>query len=613
MSKKQKKVLVRIILAAVFFTGGIICRLCGANEFAFVLSIAAYLLCGYDVLLGAARGVASLCFWNEKFLMSVASVGAFLIGENVEGVAVMLLYQIGELFCSCAVGKSRKSIAALMDIKPISATVIRGGEQINVSPDEVKIGELITVKPGEKIPLDGSVVEGNSFLDTSALTGESVPREITVGENALAGTINLSSPLVIKAEKAFEDTTLQKILDLVENSAQNKAKTVDFITKFARFYTPAVMALAALIGLLVPAFVGDFSDWIRRALSFLVISCPCALVISVPLSYFGGIGAASKKGVLIKGSNHLESLASSAVVVFDKTGTLTTGELSVEKIHSEKISKQQLLALAAAAEKHSSHPLALSVVNAAASLDNPFVAENITEHHGMGVSGVVDGKELFVGSVRLLNKFGIECKIEATVSTAVFVALGGEYMGYITFSDTLKPTAAAAVKELKKLDVKNTVMLTGDRQSAALKIANELGLDKAYFELLPDGKVAVLEEIIKASKGTVAFMGDGINDAPVIMRADVGIAMGCMGSDAAIDAADIVIMDDNPLRLCTAIKIAKRTSLIVKQNITFALLIKVLFLGLGGFGITTMLGAVFADVGVMVLAVLNAMRTLKIK
>lgn len=547
--------------------------------------------------------------------MSVATIGAFFIGEYPEAVAVMLFYQVGEWFQSAAVDQSRKSIAKLMDIRPDSANLLVNGQIKAVAPDTIEIGQQILVKPGEKVPLDGQIIDGSSMVDTSALTGESVPRTVKVGDEILGGFINKNGALTINVTKKFGDSTVSKILDLVENASSKKAPAENFISKFARYYTPVVVVLAVLLAVIPPFIFPDTSinEWVYRALTFLVISCPCALVISVPLSFFGGIGGASKLGVLIKGSNYLEILANTETIVFDKTGTLTKGNFVVQNITSVVLPEEELLRLTATAEQLSTHPIAISIKESYGKETVPATA--IEEVAGHGIKATIEGKTVLVGNAKLMKQFGIEAPEVKEAGTLIFVAIDNQFAGYLVIADQLKPDAISAIKELKAEGVKQTVMLTGDNQQVAEAIAKEVGVDKVYAELLPDGKVDRLEELLKASspKNKVAFVGDGMNDAPVLARADVGIAMGGLGSDAAIEAADVVIMNDEPSRIASAIKLSRKTLRIVKQNIIFAIAVKIIVLGLGALGLASMQAAVFADVGVTIIAVLNAMRCLRVE
>ena len=608
MSRKHKKRLARILIAALLL--GVIAFLPIGEKIKAVLYLLPYLIVGWDVLWKALRNIARGQVFDENFLMSLATVGAFALGDYVEAAAVMLFYQIGELFQSIAVGKSRKSIASLMDIRPDSATVLREGEEIKVSPEEVQKGERVLVRAGEKIPLDGIVLEGNTTVNTAALTGESLPIDISAGDRVVSGSINLSGVIILKTESVYSESTVAKILNLVENSSAKKAKTENFITRFARYYTPLVVAAAVLLAVLPPLISGGgWASWLNRALIFLVVSCPCALVISVPLSFFGGIGGASKRGILIKGANYTEVLARVNTVVFDKTGTLTKGIFKVTAIHPESMSEAELLDVAAAAESYSNHPIAESIIAAHnGHIDRSRVGK-VTEHAGMGVEAVIDGKDIFAGNGKLMELVGAnphDCHIAGTV---IHISEGKNYLGHIVISDEVKPNSKAAISELKALGITKTVMLTGDRKEIGEAVGKELGLDEIHAELLPDGKVSAVEKLI-SKKTPLAFVGDGINDAPVLARADIGIAMGGMGSDAAIEAADVVLMDDEPSKLPEAIKIARKTMRIVWQNIVFALAVKGVVLILGALGIAGMWLAIFADVGVTVLAILNAMRAM---
>ena len=579
--------------------------------------IISYIIVGGDVVKRAVKNIFKGQVFDENFLMSIATIGAFFIGEYPEGVAVMLFYQVGELFQSYAVGKSRKSIASLMDIRPDYANVKKGDELVKVDPDEVQIGDIIVIKAGEKIPLDGKVIEGSSMIDTSALTGESVPREVEVGSDILSGCININGVITAEVTKEFGESTVSKILDLVENASSKKSNSEQFITKFARYYTPVVVIIAVFLAIIPPLVIdgATFSDWIYRALAFLVVSCPCALVISIPLSFFGGIGGASKKGVLVKGSNYLEALAETEIVVFDKTGTLTKGVFNVQEIHPEGVSKEELLELTAHAESYSNHPISLSLKRAySKEIDNGRISD-VEEISGHGVIATVDGKKVMAGNIKLMKMMDIPYFKGELIGTIVHVAVHNKYIGYIVIADEVKEDSAQAIKELKAANIKQTVMLTGDNKSIGSKVAKELGLDKVYAELLPADKVEKLEELFsqKSKKGKLVFVGDGINDAPVLARADIGIAMGGLGSDAAIEAADVVIMTDEPSKIATTMKISKKTLKIAHQNIVFAIGIKIIVLILSAFGITTMWAAIFADVGVTIIAVLNAFRALNVK
>lgn len=606
----------RIIIGAAVLATAVLLSL--NNEWLQIaLFIISYIIVGGDVVKRAVKNIFKGQVFDENFLMSIATIGAFFIGEYPEGVAVMLFYQVGELFQSYAVGKSRKSIASLMDIRPDYANVKKGDELVKVDPDEVQIGDIIVIKAGEKIPLDGKVIEGSSMIDTSTLTGESVPREVEVGSDILSGCININGVITAEVTKEFGESTVSKILDLVENASSKKSNSEQFITKFARYYTPVVVIIAVFLAIIPPLVIdgATFSDWIYRALAFLVVSCPCALVISIPLSFFGGIGGASKKGVLVKGSNYLEALAETEIVVFDKTGTLTKGVFNVQEIHPEGVSKEELLELTAHAESYSNHPISLSLKRAySKEIDNGRISD-VEEISGHGVIATVDGKKVMAGNIKLMKMMDIPYFKGELIGTIVHVAVHNKYIGYIVIADEVKEDSAQAIKELKAANIKQTVMLTGDNKSIGSKVAKELGLDKVYAELLPADKVEKLEELFsqKSKKGKLAFVGDGINDAPVLARADIGIAMGGLGSDAAIEAADVVIMTDEPSKIATTMKISKKTLKIAHQNIVFAIGIKIIVLILSAFGITTMWAAIFADVGVTIIAVLNAFRVLNVK
>lgn len=624
MSKKQKKVLVRIIVALVLLAGVILLdKLALLPQWAMiVLYLVPYFVIGYDILWKALKGIKNRQVFDENFLMAVATVGALCLQDFKEGVAVMLFYQIGELFQSVAVGKSRKNIAALMDIRPDYANLMVDGKLEQVDPNDVEVGTEIVVDPGEKVPIDGVIVEGNTTLNTGALTGESVPRDAKPGDDVISGCINMSGRITVRTTKPFGESTVSKILDLVENSAMKKSKSENFITKFARYYTPAVcysaLALAVLPPLirLLAGHPAMWAEWITRALTFLVISCPCALVISIPLSFFGGIGCASKNGILVKGSNYLEALADTKYIVCDKTGTLTKGVFQVTGVYpAPGVDKKVLLGLAAYAESGSHHPISQSLKDA---YGQPLQGERVSdiqEIAGHGVQALVDGHPVAVGNAKLMEKIGAALPDARTDGTTVYVAADGKYIGCIVISDVVKPTAKAAMAALKENGVKMTVMLTGDAKAAADRVAAEIGMDRVESELLPGDKVAQVEKLLaeKGPKENLAFVGDGINDAPVLSRADVGIAMGALGSDAAIEAADVVLMDDDPSKIALAMKISRHTLQIVWQNIVFALAVKAVCLVLGALGIAGMWLAIFADVGVMVLAVLNATRALKIK
>lgn len=623
MNKKQKTMLYRIIIAAVLVAAvTVLEKILELNVWiAAVLYMVPYFVIGYDILKKAWKGILKRQVFDENFLMAVATVGAIALGEFREGVAVMLFYQIGELFQSVAVGKSRKNIAALMDIRPDYANIVVDGQIEKVDPDEVEIGTIIVVNPGEKVPIDGIIIEGNTSLNTSALTGESVPRDAACGDEVISGCINLTGTIHIRTTKEFGDSTVSKILDLVENSSLKKSRSENFITKFAKYYTPAVCYSALALALIPPIFnmiMGNpaaWQTWIIRALTFLVISCPCALVISIPLSFFGGIGCASTNGILVKGSNYLEALAATKYIVFDKTGTLTKGVFEVTGNYPENgFSQDELLYYAAYAESGSSHPISLSLKKAYADKLELERVSGIEEVAGHGVKAVVDGKKVAAGNVKLMNKVGASVTSQHDDGTAVYVAIDGVYAGCITISDVVKPTSKEAIAGLKAGGIK-TVMLTGDTARTAQRVGTELGLDEIHSELLPADKVAQVERLLgeKGAKENLAFVGDGINDAPVLSRADIGVAMGALGSDAAIEAADVVLMDDDPAKLALAMRISTRTLTIVRQNIVFALAVKLVCLLLGAIGIANMWVAIFADVGVMVLAVLNATRALKIK
>ena len=612
----MKKKGIRIIIALVLFLGALIIDFNNQwiNNIVYII---AYVIVGFEIVRKAIRNIIRGKVFDENFLMTVATIGAFGIGEFPEAVAVMLFYQVGELFQSYAVDKSRKSISNLMDIRPDFANVERDGKIEKVDPDDVKIGEIIIVKPGEKIPLDGYVIEGQSSLDTKALTGEALPREISEGEEVLSGSINLNGVIKIKVTKEYGESTVSKILDLVENASNKKSKSENFITKFAKYYTPIVVAIAVILAVIPPLIIKDatFSDWLYRALSFLVVSCPCALVISIPLSFFGGIGGASKMGVLIKGSNYLEQLANTEIVVFDKTGTLTEGVFEVQKVEAIDISKEELLRLTAYAENYSNHPISLSVKEAYnKEIDEKEIIE-AQELSGMGISAKIGERNVLVGNEKLMNEKQINFTKYDGIGTILYVAIDGKYAGYIVIADKIKEDSKRAIKNLKKNNIKQTVMLTGDRKDVGENVAKELELDKVYTELLPDGKVQKVEDLLKekSEKGKLAFVGDGINDAPVLALADIGIAMGGLGSDAAIEAADVVLMTDEPSKIVDAIHLSKKTMRIVKENIIFAISVKILVLILSAFGLSTMWEAVFADVGVSIIAILNALRILRVK
>ena len=612
----MKKNLIQIIISFVLFLIAILIPFENdlINKALYIIS---YLIVGLEIVLKAIKNIFKGNVLDEHFLMAIATIGAFAIGEFPEAVAVMLFYQVGELFQDYAVDKSRKSIANLMNIRPDIAFVKRNGKIEKISPEDVKIGENIVVKPGEKVPLDGTVVEGNSMIDTSALTGESLPREVNVGDNILSGCINKNGLLTIKVEKEFGESTVSKILDLVENASSKKSKSENFITKFAKYYTPIVVIIAILLAIVPPFIlnVGEFTDWLYRALTFLVVSCPCALVISIPLGFFGGIGGASKVGILVKGSNYLEALSNTEIVVFDKTGTLTEGVFEVQKVEPVGISKDELLRYATYAESNSNHPISVSLKKAYNKEIEENIISNVEELAGRGVRAKVEEKEVLVGNDKLMEERNIEYTPCNDVGTILYVAIDNKYVGYILIADKIKKDSARTIKELKQNNIKETVILTGDKKEVGNKVAKELKIDKVYTELLPDGKVKKVEELMKdkSEKGKLVFVGDGINDAPVLALSDIGIAMGGLGSDSAIEAADIVIMTDEPSKIGTAIKVSKKTMKIVKQNIIFAITVKVLVLILTAFGIGTMWEAVFADVGVSVLAIINSLRALRVK
>lgn len=618
MSKKMKKRLYNIIEAAVVFLIGMILPefIYLSNNTRLIIFLIAYIIIGRDILIRAAKNIRNGQIFDENFLMSIATIGAFLVGEYPEGVAVMLFYQVGELFQSYAVDKSRNSITELMDIYPEYANVKRGDTIEEVDPDEVEIDDIIVIKPGEKVPLDCVIINGNTTLDTKALTGESIPREAAVGDALISGCININGVVEARVTKEFGESTVTKILDLVENASSKKAEAENFITKFAKYYTPVVVICAVALAFIPPLFVGDFGTWVYRALSFLVISCPCALVISIPLSFFGGLGGASKCGVLIKGSNYLEALAKTEIVVFDKTGTLTKGTFNVKEIKNNKnYNDKELIRLAAYAESYSNHPISAALKAAyGEEIDNKLITDT-EEIAGHGIKAVVGGKCIYAGNVKLMKSINVEFEDIAAAGTVVHMAIDGSYEGCIIISDTIKTDSKKAVDELKHLSVKQLVMLTGDSKQAGEAVAGELGLDKVYTELLPADKVEKVEELFrqKSEAGKLVFVGDGINDAPVLARADIGIAMGGLGSDAAIEAADIVILTDEPSKIAKVMNISKKTLGIVKQNIVFAIGVKVLVLVLAAFGMATMWAAVFADVGVSAIAIINAMRALKVK
>ena len=611
MKKKGIKIIVSLILFLIAMIINFDNELINKGIF-----IIAYIIVGLEIVRKALRNIFRGKVFDENFLMTVATVGAFGIGEFPEAVAVMLFYQVGELFQSYAVDKSRKSIASLMDIRPDYANIEKDGKVLKVDPDDVKIGDIIIIKPGEKVPLDGIVIEGNTSLDTKALTGESLPREVTPGDEILSGSINISGLVKVKVSKEYGESTVSKILDLVENASSKKSKSENFITKFAKYYTPIVVIIAVLL-VLVPVFFfgGEFSDWIYRALSFLVVSCPCALVISIPLSFFGGIGGASKMGILIKGSNYLEAIANTEIIVFDKTGTLTEGIFEVQKINPKDIDENDLLENAAYAECYSNHPISLSIKRAYGKQIDKSKIKSTEELSGRGIVAIINGKNVLVGNEKLLSENNIEFEKNNDVGTILYVAIDNKYVGNIVIADKIKEDAKDSIISLKKSNIKQAVMLTGDRKAVGENVAGILGIDKVYTELLPDGKVEKVEELLKkkSEKGKLAFVGDGINDAPVLALADIGIAMGGLGADSAIEAADIVLMTDEPSKIVDTIKLSKKTMKIVKENIIFAISIKVLVLILSAIGISTMWEAVFADVGVSIIAILNALRVLNVK
>ena len=623
MTKKQKKMLVRILITAVMLIALHFIPITGIPQL--LAYVAAYLVIGYDILRKAGKGILNGRAFDENFLMALATLGAFFLaiwtksGDYVEGIAVMLFYQIGELFQSYAVGKSRKNISALMDIRPDYANIEADGQLTQVDPDEVPVGRMIVVQPGEKVPLDGVIVEGTASLNTSALTGESLPRDVKEGDEIISGCIDMSGVLKIRTTKAFGESTVSKILDLVENASSRKSRSEAFISRFAKIYTPAVCAAALALAVLVPlgrmlaGLDANWTDWIYRALSFLVVSCPCALVISIPLSFFAGIGGASKEGILIKGSNYLEGLSEAKIVVFDKTGTLTRGVFEVTAVHHSPMDEAQLLEYAALAECASSHPISKSLQKAYGKEIDRSRVTDIEELSGHGITATVDGHAVAAGNSKLMNKLGVEYHDCHSTGTIIHMAVDGQYAGHIVISDVVKPHSKEAIEQLKRAGVQKTVMLTGDAKRVADSVAAELGVDEVRSELLPGDKVAEVEKLLaaKSKKDMLAFVGDGINDAPVLTRADIGIAMGAMGSDAAIEAADIVLMDDDPLQIAKAIKISRKCIGIVRQNIVFSLVVKFGCLALVAFGVANMWAAIFADVGVMVLAVLNAIRALR--
>ena len=612
----MKKDGIKIIIAFVLFLFAMLIKFQNVwiNNSIFIVS---YLIVGFEILRKAVRNIFRGKVFDENFLMAIATLGAFAIGKFPEAVAVMLFYQVGELFQSYAVDKSRKSIASLMDIRPDYANIVRDGKEEKVDPSEVKIGDTIIIKPGEKVPLDGVVVDGKTTLDTKALTGESVPREVAEGEQVLSGCINLNGVIKVEVTKEFGESTVSKILDLVENASSKKAKSENFITKFAAYYTPIVVIIAVILAIVPPLIIegANFQDWLCRALSFLVVSCPCALVISIPLSFFGGIGGASKMGVLVKGSNYLEALSNAEIMVFDKTGTLTEGVFEVQDVEPIGINKEELLKVAAYAEYYSNHPISKSIKNAYnKEIDEKEIIDS-QEISGKGIEAKIGNQTVLAGNEKLMNEKGIEYTKCTHVGSVVYVAIDGKYVGHIVIADKIKEDAKRTIDELKKNNIKQTVMLTGDRKNIGEAVAKEIGIDKVYAELLPDGKVEKVEELLKtkSQKGKLAFVGDGINDAPVLAMADIGIAMGGLGADSAIEAADIVIMTDQLSKIISAMKLSKKTMRIVKENIIFAIAVKVLVLILTAFGLSSMWQAVFADVGVSVIAILNALRALKVK
>lgn len=612
----MKKRAIKIIVAFILFVAAMIINVSNVwiNNILYIIS---YLIVGYDIVLKAIRNVFRGKVFDENFLMTVATIGAFGVGEFPEAVAVMLFYQVGELFQSFAVDRSRKSISNLMDIRPDFANLVKEDSIEKVDPDEVSIGDIILIRPGEKIPLDGVVVEGNSMIDTKALTGESVPREVNVGDDILSGCINVNGLLKVEVTKEFEESTVSKILELVENASSKKSKSENFITKFAKYYTPIVVIIAVVLAVIPPIIIpgASFSDWLYRALSFLVVSCPCALVISIPLSFFGGIGGASKIGILIKGSNYLEGLAKSEIIVFDKTGTLTEGVFEVQKIEAVGITEEKLIRYAALAESFSNHPIAQSVKKAYGKKIDSKLVTSTNELTGLGIESIIEDRDVIIGNEKLMISKNIDYNKCKDIGTVLYVAIDQKYCGYILISDRIKEDSKVAIKQLKNSNVSQTVMLTGDKKDVGEFVANEIGLDKVYTDLLPDGKVEKVEELMKqkSEKGKLVFVGDGINDAPVLALSDIGIAMGGLGSDAAIEAADVVIMTDEPSKISKAISLSKKTLRIVKENIFFAIFVKIVVLVLCALGVSTMWKAVFADVGVSIIAILNALRVLRVK
>ena len=612
----MKKDVIKILIALALFLIAMVIKFENEwiNNGIFIVS---YIIVGFEILRKAVRNIFRGKVFDENFLMSIATLGAFAIGEFPEAVAVMLFYQVGELFQDYAVDKSRKSIASLMDIRPDYANIIRDGKEEKVDPSEVNIGDTIIIKPGEKVPLDGVAIDGKTTLDTKALTGESVPRGVEVGDQVLSGCINLNGVIKVKVTKEYGESTVSKILDLVENASSKKAKSENFITKFAAYYTPIVVIIAIILAIVPPLIIegANFQDWLYRALSFLVVSCPCALVISIPLSFFGGIGGASKMGVLVKGSNYLEALSNAEIMVFDKTGTLTEGVFEVQNVESIGISKEELLKIAAYAEYYSNHPISKSIKKAYnKEIDEKEIIDS-KEISGKGIEAKIGNQDVLAGNEKLMNEKGIEYTKCTHVGSVVYVAIDGKYVGHIVIADKIKEDAKRTIEELRKNNIKETVMLTGDRKNIGEAVAKELGIDKVYAELLPDGKVEKVEELLKTKspKGKLAFVGDGINDAPVLAMADIGIAMGGLGADSAIEAADIVIMTDQPSKIISAIKLSKKTMRIVRENIIFAIAIKILVLVLTAVGLSSMWQAVFADVGVSIIAILNALRALRVK
>ena len=613
----MKKQGIKIIISFIFYILALVIKF-PAEWMKLTVFIISYLIIGFEILKKAVRNIFRGKVIDENFLMAIATIGAFAIGEYSEAVAVMLFYQVGELFQDYAVDKSRKSIATLMDIRPDYANIENNGNIEKVDPDDVKIGQIIIVKPGEKVPLDGIVVEGTSNLDTMALTGESVPRKVKENDEVLSGCINKDGLLKLKVTKEFGESTVSKILDLVENASNKKSKSENFITKFAKYYTPIVVILAVVLAIVPPLILkdsGTFTDWLYRALSFLVVSCPCALVISIPLSFFGGIGGASKLGILVKGSNYLEAISKAETVVFDKTGTLTEGVFEVQKIETKDISKDELLKIVAHAERYSTHPIAESIKKSYKDMIDDNLINDVQELSGRGIKAIIDGKNVLVGNEKMMSENQIEFEKCEDIGTILYVAINNKYVGYILIADRIKEDSVKTIKELKAMNVKQTIMLTGDKKEVGEDVAKKIGIDKAYTELLPDGKVKQVEQLIqkKSENGKVVFAGDGINDAPVLAMADIGIAMGGVGSDAAIEAADIVIMTDEPSKIGKVIKLSKKTMRIVNENIVFAIFVKIAVLILTAFGLSTMWEAVFADVGVSIIAIINSLRMLNVK